>query len=90
MIEDIIGCKWSVCVLDLISRGVARPGAMQKSIDGLSPKVLNERLRKLLRFGLIERQVFAEVPPHVEYRLTPLGRRFDKLLAQIQELERGL
>jgi DNA-binding HxlR family transcriptional regulator len=90
MIEDIIGCKWSVCVLDLISRGVARPGAMQKSIDGLSPKVLNERLRKLLRFGLIERQVFAEVPPHVEYRLTLLGRKFDKLLAQIQELERGL
>ncbi|MEZ5457840.1 MAG: helix-turn-helix domain-containing protein [Steroidobacteraceae bacterium] len=90
MVEDIIGCKWSLCVLDLVSRGVARPGAMQRSIEGLSTKVLNERLRKLLRYGLIERQVFAEVPPHVEYRLTPLGRRFEKVLDQIRSLERSL
>lgn len=90
MVEDIIGCKWSLCVLDLVSRGVARPGAMQRSIDGLSTKVLNERLRKLLRYGLIERQVFAEVPPHVEYRLTPLGRRFEKVLEQIRSLEQAL
>jgi DNA-binding HxlR family transcriptional regulator len=90
MVEDIIGCKWSLCVLDLVSRGVARPGAMQRSIEGLSTKVLNERLRKLLRYGLIERQVFAEVPPHVEYRLTPLGRRFEKVLEQIRSLEQAL
>ncbi len=90
MVEDIIGCKWSLCVLELVSRGVARPGAMQRSIAGLSTKVLNERLRKLLRYGLIERHVFAEVPPHVEYRLTTLGKRFERLLAQINELEASL
>jgi DNA-binding HxlR family transcriptional regulator len=90
MVEDIIGCKWSLSVLDLVSRGVARPGAMQRSIDGLSTKVLNERLRKLLRYGLIERQVFAEVPPHVEYRLTAFGRRFERVLEQIRSLERAL
>ncbi len=90
MIEDIVGCKWSLCVLDLVSRGVARPSAMQRSVDGLSTKVLNERLRKLLRFGLINREVFAEVPPHVEYRLTPRGRRFERVLAQIAELETEL
>jgi DNA-binding HxlR family transcriptional regulator len=90
MVEDIVGCKWSLCVLDLVSRGVARPGAMQKSIPGLSTKVLNERLRKLLRFGIIQRQVFAEVPPHVEYRLTPFGRRFERLLQQIEELQKSI
>jgi DNA-binding HxlR family transcriptional regulator len=90
MVEDIVGCKWSLCVLDLVSRGVSRPGAMQRSIAGLSTKVLNERLRKLLRYGLIERQVFAEVPPHVEYRLTALGKRFERVLAQIAELDRSL
>jgi DNA-binding HxlR family transcriptional regulator len=90
MVEDIIGCKWSLSVLDLVSRGVARPGAMQRSIEGLSTKVLNERLRKLLRYGLIERRIFAEVPPHVEYRLTPLGRRFEKVLEQIRSLEQAL
>jgi DNA-binding HxlR family transcriptional regulator len=90
MVEDIIGCKWSLCVLDLVSRGVSRPGAMQRSIAGLSTKVLNERLRKLLRFGLIEREVYAEVPPHVEYRLTTHGRKFEKLLAQLRELDREM
>ena len=90
MVEDIVGCKWSVCVLDLVSRGVHRPGAMQHSVRGLSAKVLNERLRKLLRYGIVEREVFPEVPPHVEYRLTPFGRRFTGLIDEIRRLEREL
>lgn len=90
MVEDIVGCKWSLCVLDLIEKGCSRPGVMQRSVSGLSAKVLNERLRKLLRYGIIERQVYAEVPPHVEYRLTPFGRRFSRILAAIRDLEREL
>src|SRR5688572_32471207 len=89
MLEDIIGCKWSLRVLGLVSKGVCRPGAMQKRVPGLTAKVLNERLRKLLRFGIIERQVFAEVPPRVEYTLTAFGRRFDGVLAAIAALDRG-
>lgn len=87
MLEDIIGCKWSLRVLRLVSDGVCRPGAMQRRVPGLTAKVLNERLRKLLRFGIIEREVFAEVPPRVEYRLTSFGSRFASLLAKIEELE---
>jgi len=90
MVEDIVGCKWSMCVLGLVSRGVARPGAMQKSVHGLTAKVLNERLRKLVRFGIVERQVFPEVPPRVEYHLTPFGRRFGRVLDAIAELEREI
>jgi DNA-binding HxlR family transcriptional regulator len=74
----------------LIEQGCSRPGVMQRSVSGLSAKVLNERLRKLLRYGIIERQVYAEVPPHVEYRLTSFGRRFSRILASIRELEREL
>ena len=87
MVEDIIGCKWSLTVLGLIASGVSRPGAMQRRVSGLTAKVLNERLRKLLRFGIIERQVFAEVPPRVEYTLTPFGRRFEGVLAEIAALD---
>ena len=90
MVEDIVGCKWSLCVLDLVNRGIVRPGAMQKSIRGLSTKVLNERLRKLTRFGILSRQVYAEVPPRVEYELTPFGRRFTRLLEDIEVLEQSL
>ena len=87
MVEDIVGCKWSLTVLELIRSGVSRPGAMQRRVTGLTAKVLNERLRKLLRFGIIKREIFAEVPPRVEYRLTPYGKRFNGVLEQIAALE---
>ena len=90
MVEDIIGCKWSLTVLGLIADGVSRPGAMQRRVSGLTAKVLNERLRKLLRFGIIERHVFAEVPPRVEYTLSSFGRRFDGILKEIAALDGGL
>ncbi len=88
MVEDVVGCKWSLCVLDLVSRGVCRPGAMTHSIAGLTTKVLNERLRKLVRFGVLERRSYAEVPPRVEYQLTPFGRRFSTLIENMHALER--
>lgn len=87
MIEDIVGCKWSLTVLDLVSRGIVRPGAMQKRVAGLTTKVLNERLKKLVRFKIVHRKVFAEVPPHVEYRLTPFGQRFSAVLREIAKLD---
>ena len=87
MVEDIVGCKWSLTVLGLVAAGVSRPGAMQRRVAGLTAKVLNERLRKLLRFGIIEREVFAEVPPRVEYRLTGFGRRFEGVLREIAALD---
>jgi DNA-binding HxlR family transcriptional regulator len=87
MVEDIIGCKWSLTVLRLIADGVSRPGAIQRRVAGLTAKVLNERLRKLLRFGIIDRKVFAEVPPRVEYTLTAFGKRFDGVLREIAALD---
>ena len=86
MIEDIVGCKWSLTILDLVSRGVLRPGAMQKQVTGLTTKVLNERLKKLVRFRILDRRVFAEVPPHVEYVLTAFGARFNAILREIAKL----
>ena len=87
MVEDVVGCKWSMTVLSLIAAGVTRPGAMQRQVQGLTAKVLSERLRKLMRYGVVEREVFAEVPPHVEYRLTDFGRRFNAIIEQIAALE---
>lgn len=90
MVEDIVGCKWSLCVLDLVARGVSRPGEMQRAYHGLTAKVLNERLRKLVRFGILERQAFAEIPPRVEYRMTAFGRRFGRVIDQVRALEEEL
>jgi DNA-binding HxlR family transcriptional regulator len=90
MVEDIVGCKWSLAVLGAVRKGIVRPGAMEHAIDGLSKKVLNERLAKLLRFGILDKQSFAELPPRVEYRLTPFGEKFCGLLDGIDALQREI
>jgi DNA-binding HxlR family transcriptional regulator len=87
MVEDIVGCKWSLSVMRLVRDGVNRPGAMQKTVEGLSTKVLNERLRKLQRFGIVDKQSFAEVPPRVEYQLTEFGRQFSSILEGVDHLQ---
>ncbi|MFN0316821.1 MAG: winged helix-turn-helix transcriptional regulator [Burkholderiales bacterium] len=90
MVEDIVGCKWSLAVLGLIRHGVNRPGAMEHAIEGLTAKVLNERLRKLVRYGILGKTAYAEVPPRVEYRLTDFGSRFTVILDQIEALQNEL
>jgi DNA-binding HxlR family transcriptional regulator len=87
MVESIIGCKWSLHVLAQIRGGVNRPGVLARSAPGLTTKVLNERLNKMLRFGIITRHAFAEVPPRVEYTLTPFGERFAEILDAVERLK---
>lgn len=87
MVENVVGCKWSLTVIDLVRRGVSRPGEMEHAVPGLSAKVLNERLRKLLRFGIVEKHSYPETPPRVEYSLTDFGMRFAKILDSIRALE---
>lgn len=86
-LEDVIGCKWSVSVLLAVGQGVNRPGALERHIQGISTKVLSERLRKLSAYGLLDKQVFAEVPPRTEYSLTPMGLKLVDIIDNIQQLD---
>lgn len=88
LLEDVLGCKWSWSILRTIHAGTIRPGQMKRAIPGLSTKVLNERLRKLVLHGVLEKTEFPKVPPHVEYGFTKLGKKFLAVLQQIQALER--
>lgn len=90
MVESIIGCKWSLTVLSLVRKGVHRPGEMEHAIEGLSGKVLNERLSKLVRFGILHKETFPEVPPRVEYRLTNFGNRFIRIIDEVEQLQRTM
>lgn len=87
-LEDVIGCKWSVSVLFALRDGILRPGELERHIAGISTKVLNERLRKLLKYGLIVQQRFAESPPRTEYRLSPFGEELAALIERIRALDR--
>jgi DNA-binding HxlR family transcriptional regulator len=86
-LESCIGCKWTLRVLAEVRNGVRRPGAIVRSVPGLTTKVLNERLTKLSRFGVIERRSYPEIPPRVEYNLTQFGKKFVKILDAIERLE---
>lgn len=86
-IEDVVGCKWSTAVIAAIDEGVRRPGELERFIPGISKKILNERLRKLTAFGLIERSEFPGTMPHVEYSLTPAGARLALLLEKLREVQ---
>src|SRR5215813_4918859 len=90
MVEAIYGCKWSLTVYQLLAHGINRPGEMVRSVEGLTTKVLNECLRKNLEFGILEKQVFNELPPRVEYRVTPFGERFMEILEQLESLQEEL
>jgi DNA-binding HxlR family transcriptional regulator len=90
MVESIIGCKWSLSVLSLIREGVNRPGEMKRQVEGLTTKVLNERLTKLYKFGIIGKEVFPETPPHVEYYFTPFGTKFLKIIDAVEKLQTEL
>lgn len=90
MVESIIGCKWSLAVIRLLRDGVRRPGAMRRRVDGLTTKVLNERLTKLVRFGIIEKRAFPEVPPRVEYHFTSFGERFLVIIDAVETVQRDL
>ena len=87
MVETIYGCKWSLTVYQLLSNGINRPGAMVRSVEGLSTKVLNECLRRNTKFGIMERVSYNEVPPRVEYKVTPFGEKFIRILDELEKLQ---
>ena len=91
MVENILGCKWSVRLLQLCAEGHKRPSALLRACPGLSAKVMNERLRKMVRFGILERRVLGEKPPvEVEYGMTPFGLRFMRIIDEVRQLQEDL
>ena len=90
VIEAVFGCKWSLSILSLIRRGVCRPSAIEKEIEGLTPRVKNYYFRRMIELGILEKTVYPEVPPHVEYKLTNFGQRFLPIIDSIEQLQQEI
>jgi DNA-binding HxlR family transcriptional regulator len=80
---DLVGDRWSSILIYVIGGEVKRYSELQKQVPGVSKKMLTQTLRHLEQAGLVDRKVYAVVPPRTEYRLTPLGT---SLLPVIQAL----
>ncbi|MEX5634017.1 winged helix-turn-helix transcriptional regulator [Parafrankia sp. FMc2] len=83
---DRIGDKWSVLLLgELADQQPHRFAALRDRIEGISEKMLTQTLRYLEQDGLVSRSVFAQIPPRVEYQLTPLGLTLCDVLASLRD-----
>jgi DNA-binding HxlR family transcriptional regulator len=76
----IIGKKWTVLIIREMFRGTTQFNRFLENIDGITPKVLTERLRELQKFGIVRRRIVSEYPIRVEYEMTDLGKEFEPVL----------
>ena len=76
----LIGDKWKVLILRDLLSGTKRFGELKRSVGNVSQKVLTAQLRAMEESGLVHREVYAEVPPRVEYSLTELGKSLKPIL----------
>ena len=82
---NIIGGKWTLLILRDLFEGTKRFGEIRVSLNGVSPKTLTDKLRALENDGIIQRKIYPEVPPRVEYSLTKRGQTLKKIFVAMQE-----
>jgi DNA-binding HxlR family transcriptional regulator len=80
---DVLDGKWTVLIIRDLMAGTRRFSQLRSSLSGISPKTLTDRLRMLEERGLVQRTIYAEVPPRVEYDLTERGRTLEPVLAAL-------
>lgn len=81
----IVSGKWTLLIIRDLTAGTKRFSELERSLEGISPKTLSERLSALEREGILHRQTYAEVPPKVEYSLTTKGQALATLIEDMRE-----
>ncbi|MDR3714077.1 MAG: helix-turn-helix domain-containing protein [Puia sp.] len=79
----LLGNKWKVLILRELFKGMKRFGELSRGVPGISQKMLTQQLRQMEKDDLVERKVYAEVPPRVEYSLTETGRSLKPILDEM-------
>ncbi len=84
IVINFIGNKWKIFILRDLFTGTKRFGELKKSLNGISQKVLTDNLRQMENDGIINRKVYAQVPPKVEYSLTEMGMSLKPILDSLK------
>lgn len=82
---EMISTKWALLIIPLLAERSVRNNEFLRLIDGISQKMLTQTLRELERNGLVKRIDHRTVPPHVEYRLTPMGSSLNQVLVPVDD-----
>jgi len=82
---EIIGGKWKSMVLWALKNGIKRNGELKKMIPKISQKMLTQQLRELEDAGVVERIIYQEIPPRVEYKLTTFGKKLIPILQDLHD-----
>ncbi|WP_013324557.1 winged helix-turn-helix transcriptional regulator [Gloeothece verrucosa] len=77
--------RWKILILRELFDGVKRFGELQKALSGITQKILTQQLRELEADGIIDRKVYPQIPPKVEYSLTPLGESLQPILETMHD-----
>lgn len=85
---ELIGNKWTPLIIRDLADGCKRFSELERSLRGISPKTLSERLKRLEENAVIARHCYAEVPPRVEYRLTEKGHALLPVIETMREFGR--
>jgi DNA-binding HxlR family transcriptional regulator len=82
---SLIGDRWTPLIVRDLAPGCLRFGELQRSLRGISPKTLADRLRRLEEAGVVSRACYAEMPPRVEYSLTDKGHALLEVIEQMRD-----
>lgn len=82
---EIVSGKWTLLIIRDLTEGTRRFSELERSLEGISPKTLSERLTSLEREGILHRRTYAEVPPKVEYSLTEKGQSLATIIEDMRE-----
>lgn len=82
---SIVGGSWKLTIVQKLLAGTRRFGELRRDVGGVTDRVLTRQLRELESDGLVHREVFAEVPPRVEYSLTPQGKTLQSLVEMMDD-----
>ena len=77
---QVIGSKWTVLIIRELMGGIRRFGELERALTGISPRTLSLRLGSMEHYGIVDRKVYPEVPPRVEYKLSALGKSLEPVL----------
>ena len=82
---EVIGGRWKVLILRELFQGVKRFNELQRAVNGITQKMLTQQLREMESDGIVHREIYLQVPPKVEYSLTPLGESLKPIIDTMHE-----